>query len=198
MQPFFKYFGGKWKLAKRYGRPMCRHVIEPFAGAAGYSVYWEPKEVTLIEHNPIVYGVWSYLRRVSAAEVLRLPANINHVDELPSRVCQEARWLIGFWFNTALVKPAVSRSSWALTPRMSASYWGETIKRRIAIQVDKIRHWEIIEGSYEDAPGVKAHWPHRPAVQQCRWSPLHLSRHRPTGIGAMVSKPLRLAPGLRE
>jgi hypothetical protein len=158
MQPFFKYFGGKWKLAKRYGRPMCRHVIEPFAGAAGYSVYWEPKEVTLIEHNPIVYGVWSYLRRVSAAEVLRLPANINHVDELPSRVCQEARWLIGFWFNTALVKPAVSRSSWALTPRMSASYWGETIKRRIAIQVDKIRHWEIIEGSYEDAPGVKAHW----------------------------------------
>ena len=60
MQPFFKYFGSKWKLARLYCRPRCEHVIEPFAGAAGYSVYWEPKKVTLIELNPVVHGVWKY------------------------------------------------------------------------------------------------------------------------------------------
>ena len=158
MQPFFSYFGGKWELAKRYGRPRCGHVIEPFAGAAGYSVYWEPKKVTLIERNPVVYGVWDYLRRVSPGEVMRLPSNISHVDELPSRVCQEAKWLIGFWFNNGLTKPAVSRSNWARTPIKAASFWSETIKQRIASQVDHIRNWEIIEGSYEDAPDVKAHW----------------------------------------
>jgi site-specific DNA-adenine methylase len=71
MQPFFSYFGGKWKLAKQYLRPRCEHVIEPFAGAAGYSVYWEPKKVTLIEQNPVVCGVWEYLRRVSTRELVR-------------------------------------------------------------------------------------------------------------------------------
>jgi hypothetical protein len=35
MQPFFRYFGGKWKLAKRYGRPRCEHVIEPLRGRCG-------------------------------------------------------------------------------------------------------------------------------------------------------------------
>jgi hypothetical protein len=133
-------------------------VIEPFAGAAGYSVYWEPKKVTLIERNPVVYGVWNFLQRVSPAEVMRLPSNISHVDELPSRVCQEAKWLIGFWFNNGLTKPADIRSNWARTPILAARFWSETIKRRIASQVDRIRHWEIIEGSYEDAPDVKAHW----------------------------------------
>ena len=41
---------------------------------------------------------------------------------------------------------------------MAARYWSETIKRQIAGQVDHIRHWDIIEGNYEDAPNVKAHW----------------------------------------
>jgi len=158
MQPFFGYYGGKWKLAKRYGPPQRPHVIEPFAGGAGYSVYWEPKKVTLIELDPVVYGVWKFLQRVSPAEVMRLPANVLHIDELPSRVCQEARWLIGFWFNSWLAKPAVARSNWAQTPITAARYWSETIKLRIASQVDGIRHWNIIHGNYEDAPNIDAHW----------------------------------------
>ena len=117
MQPFFSYYGGKWKLAKQYVRPRCEHVIEPFAGAAGYSVYWEPKKVTLIERNPKVYGVWKFLQRVSPAELMRLPSNIAHIDELPSRVCPEAKWLIGFWFDNGLT----SLRSLALTGRARQS-----------------------------------------------------------------------------
>jgi hypothetical protein len=158
MQPFFSYFGGKWKLAKRYGRPKCGHVIEPFAGAAGYSVYWEPKKVTLIERNPVVYGVWNYLQRVSPAEVMRLPSNVSHVDELPARLCDEAKALIGFWFNQGLPKPGRSRCNWARRPCRVAHFWSETIKWRLANQVERIRHWNIIEGSWEQAPDIKAHW----------------------------------------
>jgi hypothetical protein len=132
--------------------------IEPFAGAAGYSVYWEPKEVTLIERNPMVFGVWKYLQRVSRTEVMRLPSNISHVDELSPRVCQEAKWLIGFWFNNGLTKPATQRSNWARKPIRAGSFWSESIKQRIARQVDRIRHWDIVEGSWEDAPDIKAHW----------------------------------------
>jgi len=87
-----------------------------------------------------------------------LSSKVSHVDELPSRVCEEAKSLIGFWFDNGLTKPAVSRSNWARTPIKAASYWSETIKRRIATQVDRIRHWEIIEGIYEAAPNISAHW----------------------------------------
>jgi hypothetical protein len=158
MRPFFCYYGGKWMLAKRYGPPQRPHVIEPFAGGAGYSTYWEPKNVTLIELDPVVYGVWKFLQRVSPAEVMRLPSNVSDVDELPSWVRDEPKWLIGFWFNSGLAKPAVRRSNWARTPSMARRYWSETIKLRIASQVDRIRHWKIIEGTYQDAPYIDAHW----------------------------------------
>jgi hypothetical protein len=107
MQPFFLFYGGKWRLAERLGPPQRDHVIEPFAGSAGYSVFWEPKKVTLIERDPLVYGVWKYLQRVSPAELKRLPSNISDVDDLPSRVCDEAKSLVGFWFNHGLAGPAV-------------------------------------------------------------------------------------------
>jgi site-specific DNA-adenine methylase len=88
MQPFIPYYGGKWKLAQRLGPPQRTHVIEPFAGGAGYSCFWEPKKVTLIERDPVVYGVWKFLQKASAKELMRLPSNIWHIDELPSRLCR--------------------------------------------------------------------------------------------------------------
>jgi hypothetical protein len=42
MQPFFLYYGGKSRLAEKLGPPQRNHVIEPFAGSAGYSCFWEP------------------------------------------------------------------------------------------------------------------------------------------------------------
>jgi hypothetical protein len=158
MQPFFLFYGGKWRLAERLGPPQRQHVVEPFAGSAGYSVFWEPKKVTLIERDPLVYGVWKYLQRVTPAELKRLPSNISNVDELPSRVCEEARSLIGWWFNHGLAGPAVRRSNWARNPRYAAFFWSETIKLRLASQVDRIRHWKIIEGSWEQSPNIQAHW----------------------------------------
>jgi site-specific DNA-adenine methylase len=158
MQRFIPYYGAKWKLAELYGPPRFDHVIEPFAGSAGYSSFWEPKKVTLIDCDPIICGVWRFLRKVSAKELMRLPSNISDVAELSPRVCQEAKWLIGFWFNHGLAEPAPRRSNWARNPIQAAFFWSETIKVRLASQVDRIRHWKIIEGSWDDAPDVKAHW----------------------------------------
>jgi hypothetical protein len=87
MRPFFLFFGGKWRMARHLGRPQYDHVIEPFSGSAGYSCYWNPPPVTLIERDPTIYGIWDYLQRVSRPEFLRLPANIDSVDELPPGVC---------------------------------------------------------------------------------------------------------------
>jgi hypothetical protein len=158
MQLFFPYYGGKLKLARDLGRPQRDIVVEPFAGSAGFSTFWEPRAVTLIERDPVVFGVWDYLQKAAPAELLRLPSNISSLDQLPSAVCQEARWLIGFWMNHGLAVPSARRSNWARQTRYHGRFWSKTVKLRLASQVERIRHWKLIEGSYECAPDIEAHW----------------------------------------
>jgi hypothetical protein len=158
LQPFFPYYGSKSKVAALLGPPRYNHVIEPFGGSAAFSCVWEPAQATLIEKNPVVYGVLKYLQRASPDEIRRLPTDISHVDELRPWVCEEARNWIGFWFNRALATPGLSRSNWAQNPNNQGSFWSETTKYRIAGQVPRIRHWNIIWGSYEEAPDIEAHY----------------------------------------
>lgn len=73
MRPFFTYFGAKWAAAKRYPEPTSGFVVEPFAGAAGYSVHWEVPRVILLDTDPNIVGTWKYLIGVSAAEIRSLP-----------------------------------------------------------------------------------------------------------------------------
>jgi hypothetical protein len=99
MKPFFRYYGSKHACAKRYGPPRYDHVIEVFAGSAAYSCYCEPPKVTLVEKDEVIVELWEYLKSVSPREIMRLPTNISHIDELPSWVPTPAKSLIGFGFN---------------------------------------------------------------------------------------------------
>ena len=49
---FFSYFGGKWRAAPHYPAPTEPHIIEPFAGAAGYAMRYPERKVTLIDADP--------------------------------------------------------------------------------------------------------------------------------------------------
>lgn len=158
MKPFFSFYGAKWKLAKRFGQPRWPHVIEPFAGSAGYSVHWEPRQVTLVEKDDVIAGVWDYLIRVEGQEVMKLPININDKDELPAWVPQEAVNLIGFWFDHGMRQPSVRRSKWARSNQFQHEFWGQRIRQRIAGQVGMIKHWKLVHGGYEKAGNATAHW----------------------------------------
>lgn len=156
LNPFFCYFGGKWRVAKKYPVPMYSRIIEPFAGGAGYSLRYPYLQVTLYEVDVAVYGVWDYLIHASSQEIRSLPLDVKHVNDLS--VCQEAKWLIGFWLNKASVSPRLSPSVWMRGGTRPNSYWGEVIRERIALQVDKIRHWEIIHKSYQEIDNMQATW----------------------------------------
>ena len=52
-----------------------------------------------------------------------------------------------------------------LTPRLAAFFWGEIIKSRLAKQVERIRYWKIVEGRWDDAPDIEAHWHIDPPYQ---------------------------------
>lgn len=61
----FYYYGAKHRLAVKYPAPIYRHIIEPFAGAAGYSCYWAERDpdlhFTLIEKDGRVAELWQRL-----------------------------------------------------------------------------------------------------------------------------------------
>lgn len=155
LRPFFSFYGGKWRAAPRYPAPEHRLLIEPFAGSAGYATRHPDREVLLYDIDPVIVGVWSYLIRVSAAEVLRLPLAFESVDDLD--IPQEARWLLGFWINKAVAQPRKTPSIWMRSGGRGC--WGEGVRQRIASQLDAIRHWRVTQSSYEDvAPSRPATW----------------------------------------
>jgi len=158
LRPFWGYYGGKWRAAPRYPRPVHDIIIEPFAGAAGYSLRYADRQVVLVEKNAKVAATWRYLLRVSAAEVRALPLirDSQTVDDL--HVCEEARLLIGWRLNAAPASPCRRPSAWMRSGVKPMVFWGEYARERIASQVDRIRHWRLIEGDYTEAPDVEATW----------------------------------------
>lgn len=154
--PFFCFYGGKWRAAPHYPAPQYNVIVEPFAGAAGYSVRYYDRAVALNDLDPIIVGIWSYLISVSAAEILALPDKVDHVDDV--RAPQEAKHLIGFWLNKATTSPCKTPSAWNRNGIRPNSTWCAVIKERIASQVEYIRHWRVRYGSYETLGNIPATW----------------------------------------
>lgn len=161
MMPFFTFYGGKWRAAPRYPKPLCETIIEPFAGAAGYSVRYYKKNIILVEKDPIIAALWRYLIAAKRKDILRLPLirHDEHVDDLD--ICDEAKSLIGFWLNKATTSPCKTPGKWMRLTDHNArpkSFWGSEIRDRVASQVENIDHWVLIEGDYRKAPNIKATW----------------------------------------
>lgn len=158
---FFSYFGSKNEHSRRYPPPRYETIVEPFAGAAGYSTRHHERRVILVERDPVIAGIWRYLIRTPASEILRLPLlePEQSVDSLA--VCPEARALISYWLGVSggghkrLTKRALGQGGGSSNPEW---WWSRTVRARLASQVDKIRHWRLLEGDYRAAPNVAATW----------------------------------------
>ena len=154
--PFWYGYGGKWRDARRYPAPIHSTIIEPFAGAAGYSLRYPSHHVILVERDPQLAAVWRYLLRVSPAELLALPdlAEGQRVDDLP--VCPEARLLIGLWCNRNGWTGNHEPSKWMR--QYPEKFWGARVRGWLAAQVIDIRHWQLVEGDYHEAPAIEVTW----------------------------------------
>jgi site-specific DNA-adenine methylase len=152
LQPFFSYFGGKWRLTPYYPAPRYPTIIEPFAGSAGYSVRNHHKRVVLVEKDPTVAGMWRWLLGASAQDVLRLPETVEEATGAQ-------RALITFHRNQGSSRLEHSRvMKRGGFHKEDCATWCRNVRARIASQVDKIKHWQIIEGDYTAAPDVEATW----------------------------------------
>lgn len=149
LNPFFSYFGSKYRLSKWYPKPQYEIVVEPFAGSAGYSLMYPWKQVVLYDTYEPVVALWNYLINVTKEEILNLPLDHNghaFCKEYPVSDCNiaaEAKTLLGFW----LTESQTSASRYPLSKSRGGN-WTERKRNLIAKQVEHIRHWEAHQGSY--------------------------------------------------
>lgn len=158
MKPMFSYYGAKYKLAKYYKKPKYDLVIEPFAGSASYSLYYDVQNVILYDLNPVICSIWDYLIKVHEHEFMLLPVHFEHIDDL--KICQEAKNFIGFWMGAGCVRPLKTKTPWGkkYENEPTCRVWSHAVKLRTLMQLKKIRNWKIYHNSYEKIPDFKAHW----------------------------------------
>jgi hypothetical protein len=140
----FSYYGSKIRLSGRYPPPEYDTIIEPFAGAAGYSCRYPDRRVILYERDPVIAAVLDYCIRIPGAEIRRLPLLLPGDSIDNCHIPQEAKWLIGLWVNKGSAQPCKQLSKWGRQDWLTrSSCWGPACRARLAIVVDQIKHWVV-------------------------------------------------------
>lgn len=157
-----RYFGSKFRSAKRYPEPKHSIIIEPFAGGAGYSCRYTNRQIVLCEKNPQIAGIWRWLIGASPEEIRALPIH-EPGEYIHASVTGPARDWIGLWNAFGQVRPQEKMvpsagGHYGSGRPMRGFFWNETFRDRTAESVGQIRHWIVFEGSYESLPNLKATW----------------------------------------
>lgn len=158
LRPFWRYYGAKWRIAPRYPSPRHRTIIEPFAGAAGYSLRYPDRDVILVERYHVIAEIWRWLIAATPDEVRAVPT-VDALADLPAWVPDGARWLVGMCLRPQSSRPAlVMAEVMKRRPRSPVEGWTTAMRERVASQVTAIRHWRVVEGDYTAAPDIEATW----------------------------------------
>ena len=155
MNDMFSYYGSKSKIVQYYPQPTHDKIIEPFAGSARYSLrYWE-KDILLVDKYKVIVDIWHYLQKASVKDILGLPKLDKVGQDLRDfNLSEVEKNFMGF-----LVASGVSSPNNILTKNKIATWNNPNIIReRISKDLYKIKHWKIIQGSYEDLENENATW----------------------------------------
>ena len=158
LKPFFTYYGGKYRAAPRYPSPRYTHIVEPFAGSAGYSLRHYTKQVILLDKDPVIVSLWQWLIEARSQDFLSLPDIPEGVSVDSFDLRPEAKSLIGFWLNKGTVSPCKIPSRWMRDGIRPNSFWGPAIRQRLADQAGAIKHWVALLGDYSDFPNGAVTW----------------------------------------
>lgn len=142
----FAYFGQKRSYIDQYPEPLHPTIIEPFAGSASYSLHYWKHNVILIEKDKRICNIWTYLINTATKErIMSFPmleagdtvndAKFEHLEKIEKE-------LIGYFLSFGArpsLKASQTHNSW--TPRS---------RQKLADNVHKVKHWKLINTSYED------------------------------------------------
>jgi hypothetical protein len=149
----WNYYGSKSIIVDLYPPPKYGKIIEPFAGSARYSLkYWD-RDVLLVDKYEVVIKVWKWLQQCSKNDVIGLPDLKKGELISDYNLCEGAAMFLGFLAGVSCTSPRNKMSMFA------AEQNGKKNKlKRIADNLDKIKHWEIRHGSYDDIENQNATW----------------------------------------
>lgn len=144
----FYYYGRKKRIAKHYPEPKCDTIIEPFAGAAAYSLHgdnWK-KNVILVEKNEKICEIWDWLINTATPEDIWNMPELSPGDKTSNFLqILHAACKRSFGYKTMTVTKILSLN------------WNRN-RKYIANNIHKIKHWQLIQGDYTDAPDIQATW----------------------------------------
>lgn len=180
LKSFFSYFGSKHRYVRTglYDAPKHEIIVEPFAGSAAYSLMYPDRQIILYDLNPEIACLWTYLIHVKESELLSLPIPEpgSYISDL--HCCEEAKLLIAYNCKQANASRYDHISGWY--DGKNSSFWCETMKIKLASQLQSIRHWKVYNRSYIDLPtaSLRATWFVDPPYQVAG----HKYRHGNKGI----------------
>ena len=149
----FYYYGRKKRIVKYYPEPIYDTIIESFAGSAAYAMEYFEKKVILYEINNKIYSVWKYLQEASIKDILGLPilekGQCLNNEEF-NYLSDPEKWTIGLFLNPGSSVPKKSPGNFC--------DWDEKHRLLLSSELYKIKHWEIRNESYENAPNIEATW----------------------------------------
>lgn len=153
----FGYYGSKKSIIDFYPPPLFDKVIEPFAGAAAYSMKYWYKDVTIVEKYEVLADIWLWLQKCSIQDINKLPHKLTMSDNLDNINfdCIEAKNLMGFVIAKSCQSPRKAPSARATTYRPNTiNFTLNYIKKHL----ENIKHWNIVKGCYKDIPDQEATW----------------------------------------
>ena len=143
----WSYYGSKSMLVDLYPKPKCNKIIEPFAGSARYALKYFDRDVLLVDKYDVVVKIWKWLQKCSKGDILNLPKTYTGLD-LRTLNLSEGELL--FMQMNAGISSTCPRNK---VSKFSAEQNGRKNKYKlVADNLYKIKHWEIIHGSYDEIP----------------------------------------------
>lgn len=157
--PLFKWFGSKWMSAKTLPPPVCDVIVEPFAGGAGYSLRHCEKQVTLLETDPHISVLWSWIIKEATTDLVKsIPLNLPEGTDIRSLGLSEGQaLLLKSWQRTNNVGNCWTISPWGNKP----GQWTANTRDRVADEIHAVKHWRFVRGNGID-------WLAR-AAGECTW-----------------------------
>lgn len=149
----WSYYGSKSRVVHLYPKPIYDKIIEPFAGSARYSLLHFDRQVTLCDKYKVITDIWQWLQQCSEQDILGLPLLRKGEDLRTINLSEPERNFLGMLAGIASTQPRNKISAFSAEQNGRKNYL-----KRIASQLHKIRHWEIINGSYEDLKNETATW----------------------------------------
>lgn len=157
----WSYYGSKNKIAKRYPTPKYDLIIEPFAGAAWYSILYRHKEILLNEKYDTIYNIWKWLIEEANFDLIFNNKDFYAQQDIRNINLQKPhKDLIGFCINRGSVAPRNIVQKWSCQVK-NKSNWASTTcyqLKRIATLLKDIKHWQIQFGDYKKLPDIEATW----------------------------------------